>query len=99
MIGAACFAVMMCEMSDCLKIGVGVREVRLPEGTPLRHHRIFAGDAVDEDVEPALLLLDAGKERFDLGFDGVIDANRNRRAADGLDHLRGFVDGLGPPVG
>ena len=60
---------------------------------------IFAGDAVDEDIQPAVLAGDAREERLDLGLDGVIDAHRDAGAAGGGHHRRGLVDRLRPAVG
>ena len=52
-------------------------QVRLPERGVLLHHRLFAGDAVDEDVEPAVLAIDPADQRLDRQLDRVIDANRD----------------------
>ena len=79
--------------------GVGVSQVGLPKGTPLAHHRIFTGDAVDEDIQPALFTIDPCEERFDLGFNCVVDSKRNCNATRRHDHICGFVDGLRAPVG
>ena len=79
--------------------GVGVLQVHIPERVPLRHQRVFAGDAVHEDVEPVMPTIECPEERSDLGFDRVVDANRNRFPPSGRDQLRGFVDGLRTAIG
>jgi len=71
---------------------VGIREIGLPERSPLVHHRILARDAVHQHVETPALTVDPIDQRLDLRFDGVIDANGDRRAAGGGDHLRGLFD-------
>jgi hypothetical protein len=51
MIGAACFAVMMCEVSDCRKIAPAFLRSACQKLPYCLIHRVFASDAVDEDVE------------------------------------------------
>jgi len=78
---------------------VGVLQVRLPEVAPLPHQRIFAGDAVDEDVDAFVFAGDAPEQRLHLGLDGVIDANCDCDAAGGIDHRCGLVDRFPTLVG
>ena len=78
---------------------VGVRQVHVPERAVLPHQRLLAGDAVHQHVQPALLLLDAGDQRGDLGLVGVIDADRNGLSARRRDEGRRLVDRLGSLVG
>ena len=74
------------------KHGFAVVQVRFPERVPLRHHRLFAGDAVDQHVEAAVIAIDARDQRLDLRLDRMIDANGARRPARGGDHVGGLVD-------
>jgi len=41
---------------------------------------------------------DAPKQRFHVALARVIDAQRDRGTAAGLDNRRGLIDCLGPPV-
>ena len=45
---------------------LGVSKIRLPERVPLRGHRIFAGNAVDQNIESTVLAIDLTKEGLDL---------------------------------
>src|SRR5256885_4063146 len=56
-----------------------VRQVDLPERSPLTHHRVLTGDAVHEHVEPTMLLLDPGKERMNLADDQIGRASCRER--------------------
>jgi hypothetical protein len=78
---------------------VGVFQVRLPEMAPLTHQRVFAGDAVDEDVDAVVFAGDPSEQRLHLGLDRVIDANGDCLAASGIDHCRGLVDCFSTLVG
>ncbi len=95
---AACFAVMMREVSPCRNIASALLQIRLPEETVRLQQRIFARHAVDDDVEAVVGAEDPAEQRGDLALARVIDAHGDRGAAGGLDQRRGFVDGLGPPV-
>src|SRR3970282_450198 len=64
-----------------------VCQVRGPEPPVLTHHRVLAGDAVAEEVEPAVFAITSAEKRLDLGLEGVVDAKGNRRAACADDHL------------
>ena len=97
--GAACLAVMRCERSACRKASAPLLKSVCQNAPQRPSNGILAGDAVDEDVEPAVLAGDAGEERFDLGLDRVIDAHRDAGAAGGRHHRRGLVDRLRPVVG
>ena len=69
----------MREVIACRKIASAVVQIRLPEVSVPFHQRVFAGDAVDDDVEPLVGAEDAPEERFDFGLDRVIDANGDGR--------------------
>ena len=51
-----------------------------------------APDVVDERVEPALLLTDAGEEPFDLGLDGVVGPHCEAAAPRRRHQLRRLLD-------
>ena len=78
--------------------GLAVCQVRLPERVPLSHHRLLAGDAVDQDIHSTVLAIDPREKRLDLGFDGVIDSDCDGRAALLVDDRCGLVDRLGSSV-
>ena len=71
-------------------------QVCLPEVAVYAHQRVFAGHAVDHDIDALVGAHDAPKQRFNLVLVRVIDAKRDGRAAGGLDHRRGLVDRFGP---
>src|SRR6185503_9427887 len=54
--------------------------------------------AVDNNVDPFVIAHDALKQRLHFALAGVIDRQRDRAAAGGLDHGGGLVDGLGASV-
>ena len=82
----------------CRNASGTARQVGLPERSPSAEHGILAGDAVDEDVQPAVIAGDACEEGLDLGLDGVIDAHGDAGAAGGRHHRGGLVDRLRPAV-
>ena len=64
--------------------------------SPLRQ-RVAAPDVVDQNVQPTLFVADAGEELPDLGLNGVVGAYGDPPATLRGHHLRGLLDGLGPP--
>ena len=62
------------------------------------HQGVFAGDGVDEHIQPAALAVDAIEQRLHLRFGGVIDAHGDRFVATGHDHFGGFLDRFRPVV-
>ena len=70
-------------------------EVRLPHrGVPL--HLGGAEDVVDQHVQGALLVVDAGDQGLDLGGDQVVDPHRDPVPAGFVDQRGRLFDGLGP---
>jgi hypothetical protein len=55
-----------------------------------------AEDVVDQNVEPALLTLDAFDQRAHLGRHEMIDPHRNAAAARLIDQRRRLLDGFRP---
>ncbi len=77
---------------------IGLGRIRLPEEAVGFHQRVFARHAVDDDVDALVGALDAPEQRLHLGLARVIDAQRDRRAAGGLDDCRRLIDGLRPSI-
>ena len=70
--------------------------VVLPERLVPFHVPVAAEDVVDEDVEPALVALDAFDQLGNRGRVFVIDHERRPRASRGRHQLSGLLDRLGP---
>ena len=62
------------------------------------HHRVLAGNAVHQDVDPAVLAIDPFDQRLDFLLARVIHANGNRGATGAVDQLSGLVDRFRPVV-
>src|SRR5262249_58825546 len=90
--GAACFEVMIVRQYALPKDRFSVFKVRLPERSPLMHHRFLAGDTIDEHIEATLLLVDTLEERLYLRFQGVIDPDGNRMTSGRRDHVNRLFD-------
>jgi hypothetical protein len=67
----------------CLRI----LEIRLPKRAPLRHQRVFAGDAVHEYIEATTLAFHSLEKGLHLFLHCVIDAKCDGGAAGRADHF------------
>lgn len=76
-----------------------IGQIGVPERSPFAHQRIFAGDTVHQDVEPALFAFDTREQRFNFGFYRVIHANYDSRAASGGNLLSGLFDRFRTAIG
>ena len=91
-----------CARTPGLEHAGPVSERLLPEGGDKAREIVLfvtAPDVVDQNVEAALLLRDAGEQGFDLGVRGVVAADADPVPAPLRDRIRGFPNRAGKPFG